>query len=116
MAPINRGGPGLPVGSIAVVLIGLLFGYLACLHTSAMDAKAFVAFGVWSAAAILVGFVVMWFFKYVLILAVMLIAALWYTQSPTFRDAATNAQGLRSDLCAKMTFEFEGLPYKEWIC
>ncbi|MGB3247048.1 MAG: hypothetical protein WBB25_21150 [Sulfitobacter sp.] len=107
---------GLPVGAIAIFGFGLLFGYLACLHGSEIDAKNFVAFAVWSAVAVLAGFLVTWFFKYVLVLAVLLVAALWYTNSPSFRTAASEARDVRGDLCGIMTFEFDGLPYKDWIC
>lgn len=116
VAPASRSIAGFALSTIAIVGFGLLFGYLACLHGVEINEKSLVAFAAWSAIAILIGFLVTWFFKYVLILAVLLIAVLWYTNSPTFRSAAGEARSIRSDLCQRITFEFDGVPYKEWIC
>ena len=110
------GGGRFSIRVLAIVVVGVLFGYLSCLHGQELNAKAGAAFAAWSAGAIVLGFLVTWLFKYLFILALLLVAALWYTNSPTFRTAASEARSIRTDLCQRITFEFDGVPYKEWIC
>lgn len=116
MSPEYGRARGLPIAAIAIVSLGLLIGYLACLHGGEINARSLVAFVVWSGAAILVGFLVTWCFKYILLAAMLFIGMMWYADSPSFRNAAVEARGLRGDLCKLITIEVENLPIKEWIC
>ena len=112
----NNLGGSAGVSTFAIFACGLLFGYLSCLHGTEMGQPQLIAFAAWSAAGIFVGYMVTWFFKYVLVLVVLLVGALWYTDNPVFNQAAREARGLRGDMCDLITFDSPDVPIKKWIC
>ena len=106
----------MALGTFAIFACGLLFGYLSCLHGTEMTQTDLVAFAAWSAVGIAVGYVVTTFFKYVLIIAVLIVGALWYTDNPVFANAASDARGLRGEMCKLITLDIPDVPIKKWIC
>lgn len=112
----SEGGSRFPVTAIAAVFFGVLFGYLACLHGSDMGQQALIAFAVWSVAATFACLMLVWCFKYVFMLIVLVTGAMWWTQSPGFQQAASRMQGVKTDLCGRITYEMPDVDYKQWIC
>jgi len=104
-----------PVG-ILLALLGVLASYMASIHGTELDQQGLVAFGVWGLAAVLVAFIVDMLFKYVLILAVLLVAALGWTQNPAFENAAGQAKALRATLCDMVAYDNPDVPIKDWLC
>jgi len=104
-----------PVG-IFLALVGVLASYMACLYGIELEQQSLVAFGVWSIASLLIAFVVDFLFKYVMVLAVLFVAALGFTDNPAFQSAAAQAKILHSALCAKIPFDNPDVPVKDWIC
>jgi hypothetical protein len=107
---------GLGNVGILLALLAVTASYFACLYGAELDQQSLAAFGVWSLAGIIVAFLVDMLFKVALILAVLFLAALIWTDNPAIQGPAAQAKALRATLCDKIPLDNPDVPVKDWIC
>ncbi len=104
-----------PVG-ILLALAAVFVSYLACLYGAELDQQSLAAFGFWSIVGIIAAFLVDLLFKFALILVVLFVGALVWTDSPTLQGPVAQSKALRENLCAKIPLEEPNAVIKDWIC
>ncbi|MBD3663565.1 hypothetical protein [Sulfitobacter aestuariivivens] len=107
-----------PIGVVGVTfaVIGVIASYMACIHGVDVDGRSIVAFAVWSLVAVLAAFIVDFAYKFLLIFAVLIVGALWWTENPVFEAAAFEAKDLRLTLCNMIPSEESTSLIRQWVC
>lgn len=112
----SQRGFGLgPVG-ILLALLAVFVSYMACLHGVELEQKSLAAFGIWSIVGIIFAFIADLLFKFVLILAVLFVAALVWTGNPAIDGVAAQSKAFRAGLCDRIPLDNPDVPIKDWIC
>lgn len=104
-----------PVG-ILLALVAVFVSYMACLHGEELDQMNLAAFGFWSIAGLVIAFLTDILFKFVLILVVLFVGALVWTQNPAIDGLATQSKALRTNICDRIPLDIPDVPVKDWIC
>lgn len=109
---------GFGLGSVGILLalLAVFASYMACLHGEELDQQSLAAFGFWSILGIFVAFIADLLFKFVLILAVLFVAALVWTGNPAIDGVATQSKALHQAICEKIPLDNPDVPVKDWIC